>query len=89
MEAIIKQTNIAINIATMKANIQSALKATRQTISQVAKQRCKALTLPRLYRQQLRVVYGISGWMERHTKLTNLCLAALYVALICRALMCL
>ena len=86
MESTIQQnnisTNVSINIATFASNIQSALQTSKQRV-------LKSLTLPRLYRMELRMIYRISSWMENHTKLTNLCLAALYVALIFRVLMCL
>lgn len=72
-------TNIAINIATMKANIQSALQATKQRV-------LKELTLPRLYRKQLRMVYAVARTMEAHPTLTNVCLWLMGAMLIAEVL---
>jgi len=65
-----QENNIAINIATMKANIQSALQVTKQRV-------LKELTLPRLYRRQLRLTMAAARTIEAHPTLTNVILIAM------------
>lgn len=60
-------TNIAINIETMKANIQSALQATKQRV-------LKELTLPRLYRKELRLARAIARAIDAHPTISNIAL---------------
>lgn len=71
MEATIQQNNISanvsINIATFAANIQSALKTTKQRV-------LKELSLPRLYRKQLRLTMTAARTIEAHPTLTNIIL---------------
>lgn len=79
MEATIQTSNqatsIAINIATMKANIQSALQVTKQRV-------LKELTLPQLYRKQLRMVNAMALTIEKHPTLTNVILLAMGAMLV-------
>lgn len=71
MEATIQQnnfsTNASINIATFAANIQSALKTIKQRV-------LKELSLPRLYRKQLRLTMAAARTIEAHPTLTNIIL---------------
>lgn len=71
MEATIQQNNISanvsINIATFAANIQSALKTIKQRV-------LKELSLPRLYRKQLRLTMAAARAIEAHPALTNIIL---------------
>ena len=57
-------TNIAINIATMKANIQASLQESKQRV-------LKELSLPRLYRRQLRMVYALARAAGKHPAVTD------------------
>lgn len=71
MEATIQQnnisTNVSINIATLMASVQGALK----TIKQCA---LKELSLPCLYRKQLRMINTLARGIEAHPTLTNIIL---------------
>ena len=68
MEATFKQnnisTNVSINIVTFVANSQSALKAIKQRT-------LKELSLPRLYRRQLRMVYALARAAGKHPAVTD------------------
>ena len=68
MEATFKQnnisTNVSINIVTFVANSQSALKAIKQRA-------LKELSLPRLYRRQLRMVYALAQAAGKHPAVTD------------------
>ena len=57
-------TNIAINIATMKANIHASLQESKQRA-------LKEMTLPRLYRRQLRMVYAMAQAAGKHPAVTD------------------
>jgi len=74
MEATIQQNNISrnvsINIASFVASVQNALK----TIKQRA---LKELSLPRLYRRQLRMINALARGIEAHPTLTNVILIAM------------
>ena len=74
MEATIQQnnisTNVSINIASFIASVQNALK----TIKQRA---LKELSLPRLYRKQLRLTMAAARTIEAHPTLTNIVLIAM------------
>jgi len=69
MEATIQQnnisTNVSINIATLMASGQNALK----TIKQRA---LKELSLPHLYRRQLRMINTMARGIEAHPTLSNI-----------------
>lgn len=71
MEATIQQNNISanvsINIASFVASVQNALKAIKQRA-------LKELSLPRLYRRQLRMINALSRGIEAHPTLTNIIL---------------
>ena len=67
----INQTsNLAIFIATLKANIQSALPTIKQRV-------LKELTLSRLYRRQLRMINALARDIEAHPTLTNIIFIAM------------
>ncbi len=57
-------TNITINIATMKANIQASLQESKQRV-------LKELSLQRLYRRQLRMVYATAQAAGKHPTVTD------------------
>ena len=68
MEATIKQNNISanvsINIATLMASVQGVLKAIKQRA-------LKELSLPRLYRRQLRMINTLARVIEAHPIITD------------------
>ena len=68
MEATIKQNNISanvsINIATLMASVQGVLKAIKQRA-------LKELSLPRLYRRQLRMINTLARGIEAHPIITD------------------
>lgn len=78
MEATIQQnnitTNVSINIASFVASGQNALKAIRQRA-------LKELSLPRLYRRQLRLTMAAARTIEAHPTLTNIILILMGVML--------
>jgi len=79
MEATIKTsnqaTNIAINIATMKANIKSALK--RANVGTLVSGLRFKVSLKSLYRRQLRLTMAAVRTIEAHPTLTNVILIAM------------
>ena len=86
MEATIQQnnisTNVSINIASFVASGQNALKAIKQRA-------LKELSLPRLYRRQLRMINAMARGIEAHPIITDAALWVLGVAIIVEALVCL
>lgn len=78
MEATIQQnnisTNVSINIASFVASGQIALKAIMQRA-------LKELSLPRLYRRQLRLTMAAARTIEAHPTLTNIILILMGVML--------
>lgn len=71
MEATIQQnnisTNVSINIATFVASCQNALKEIKQRA-------LKELSLPRLYRRQLRMINALARTIEAHPIVTDMAL---------------
>ena len=82
MEATIQQnnisTNVSINIATFVASGQSALKAIKQRA-------LKELSLPRLYRRQLRLTMAAARTIEAHPIITDIALWVLGGAVVIEA----
>lgn len=79
MEATIKSNskvinigiNVSINVCALKANIQRGLQASKQRVLQAC---CNigALTLPRLYRKELRLTRVLARAIAAHPTLSNL-----------------
>jgi len=71
-----QQSSILINIETLTATLQDAWQA--------IKQRCKVgtLTLPRLYRQYLKMARAVARVIDAHPTLSNLWIAAWAIAFI-------
>lgn len=67
-QAINIDINVSINVGALKANIQRGL----QTI----KQHCNvgAWSLPRLYRQELRMARAVARTINAHPTISNVCL---------------
>ena len=77
MEATIKQnnisTNVSINIASLQSVIICALQSAKQRALASINQHLGigALTLPRLYRQQLRFINALAKGIEAHPVITD------------------
>ena len=82
MEATIQQnnisTNVSINIASFVASVQNALKAIKQRV-------LKELSLPRLYRKQLRLTVAAARTIEAHPIITDTVLWVLGGAIVIEA----
>ena len=98
-QAINIDINVSINVGALKANIQRGLQAIKQSALRAIKQRVLTATkqatkvccnvgawsLPRLYRQELRLARTVAAWCDRHNTLVNWLMAiqvmafALYV----------
>jgi len=66
-------TNISIKQSTGVAINVAALKAITVETLQAIKQHCNvgAWSLPRLYRQELRMARAVAAWCDRHNTLVN------------------
>ena len=62
-------SSVSINIETLQAIKQHLLQAVKQAI----KKYCNvgAWSLPRLYRQELRMARAVAAWCDRHNALVN------------------
>jgi len=64
-----QSSNVSINVETLQAIKQRVLQAVKQAI----KKYCNvgAWSLPRLYRQELRMARAVAAWCDRHNTLVN------------------
>ena len=91
MEATIQQnnisTNVEINIASLQSIISGALQSTKQRALAAINQHLGigALTLPRLYRQQLRMVNAMAKAIEKHPVITDAALWLLGIGIVVEA----
>lgn len=91
MEATIKQNNIStnalINIASLQSVIICALQSVKQRVLAAINQHCNigTLTLPRLYRKQLRMLQALAYGIERHPVITDAALWVLGIAIVVEA----
>ena len=91
MEATIKQsnisTNVEINIASLQSIISGALQSTKQRALAAINQhlRIGVPTLPRLYRQQLRMVNALANFIEANPVITDAALWVLGIGIVVEA----
>jgi hypothetical protein len=75
-----QENNIAINISTLKTNIQSALK--RANVGTLVSGLRFKVSLKSLYRKQLRLTMAAARTIEAHPTLTNVILIAMCAMLV-------
>lgn len=75
MEATIKQTSISINICALQSAKQYLFEAINQHFN------IGALTLPRLYRKQIRLVQALANAIEKHPVVTDVALWIMGIAI--------
>jgi len=74
-------TNIAIKIETMNANINGTLQSVKKSVLNAF----RALSMPRIYRNQLRMINYIAQFIENHPATTDAVLWLMGVGIIIEA----